>query len=102
MKNLKVFSPTKRSWLVAEVKISYNNQSKASNYPKVKTSKDDELILFQHWSDDIELLEEFNALNLNGSNEVKRLITLIKMELEIPMRFLDIFLTLRLKIWLLL
>ncbi len=38
MKNLNELSQTKPSWLVAEVKISYHNQSKASDYPKINTS----------------------------------------------------------------
>ena len=71
MKKLNELSQLKRSWLVAEVKISYHNQSKASDYPKINNSKDAELILRQHWSDDMELLEEFNALFLNRSNGVK-------------------------------
>ncbi len=62
MKNLNEFSPTKQSWQVAEVKISYHSQSKVSDYPKINNPKDADLILRNNWSDDIELLEEFNAL----------------------------------------
>jgi len=82
---LNVLSHPKQCWLVAEVKISYHNQSKASNYPKVKTSKDAELILCQYWSDDIELLKEFNALILNRLNGVGGFFTSIEVELDIPM-----------------
>jgi len=71
MKNLNELSQPKRSWLVAEVKISYHNQSKASDYPKINTSTEAELILRKNWSDDMELLEEFNALFLNRANGVK-------------------------------
>ena len=52
MKNLNELSQTKPSWLVAEVKISYHNQSKASDYPKINTSTQDEL----NFSDSMELL----------------------------------------------
>lgn len=62
MKNLNEFIPTKQSWQIAEVKISYHNQSKVSDYPKINNSKDAELILHNNWSDDMELLEEFNVL----------------------------------------
>ncbi|MBK8245084.1 MAG: hypothetical protein IPK88_16780 [Saprospiraceae bacterium] len=60
IKNLNEFNPTKQSLQVAEVKISYHNQSKVSDYPKkINNSKDAELILRNNWSDDMELLEEF-------------------------------------------
>ncbi len=62
MKNLNEFSPTKQSWQVIEVKISYHNQSKVSDNPKINNSKDAEMILRNNWSDDMEHLEEFNAL----------------------------------------
>ena len=71
MKNLNELSQPKRPWLVAEVKISYHNQSKVSDYPKINTSTEAELILRKNWSDDMELLEEFNALFLNRANGVK-------------------------------
>ena len=45
MKNLNELSQPKRSWLVAEVKISYHNQSKASDYPKINNSKEVEIVI---------------------------------------------------------
>ena len=44
MKNLNDLSQPKRSWLVAEVKISYHNQSEASDFPKINASTLTQLI----------------------------------------------------------
>lgn len=60
-------------WLVAEVKISYRNPLQAADRPKITSSRDAESILRTNWSDDIELLEEFNVLFLTKSNQVKGL-----------------------------
>lgn len=56
---------------VTEVAISYRNKVKAVDRPKITSSRDAEQIFRAQWSEDMELLEEFNVLFLTRSNEVK-------------------------------
>ncbi|MCC6816184.1 MAG: JAB domain-containing protein [Saprospiraceae bacterium] len=58
-------------WHVAEVKISYRNKRPIKELPFIKSSESAEKILRDNWSNDMELLEEFNALLLNKANYVK-------------------------------
>lgn len=60
-------------WQVSEVKVSYRNKLQAADRPKITSSRDAENILRTNWSDDIELLEEFNVLFLTKANQVKGL-----------------------------
>lgn len=60
-------------WQVSEVKISYSSKLSLADRPKVTSSHDAEAILRNHWSEDIELLEEFIILFLTRSNKVKGL-----------------------------
>jgi len=65
-------------WQVAEVKISYSSKLSLADRPQVASSHDAEAILRNHWSDDIELLEEFIILFLTRSNKVKGLFRVSK------------------------
>lgn len=56
---------------MSEVSVSYRNPPQLIPKPKINSSKDAEEILRANWSDDIELLEEFNILFLNRANLVK-------------------------------
>lgn len=60
-------------WQVSEVKISYSSKKPLADRPKVDSSRDAEAILRSHWSEDIELLEEFIILFLTRANKVKGL-----------------------------
>jgi DNA repair protein RadC len=56
---------------VAEVELVYKTNVKASERPKIVTSKDCYDILKRVWNPDkIEMLEEFNVLLLNRANRV--------------------------------
>ncbi len=58
-------------WQVSEVTISYHNKLQTADRPRITSSSDAENILRANWSDDIELLEEFNVLFLTKANQVK-------------------------------
>lgn len=58
-------------WQVAEVKLSYINTVKMAERPVVASSADAASVFFNHWSDDMELLESFNVLFLDRANRVK-------------------------------
>lgn len=60
-------------WQVSEVKVIYQNKLQAADRPRISSSHDAEAILRANWSDDIELLEEFNVLFLTKANQVKGL-----------------------------
>jgi DNA repair protein RadC len=60
-------------WQVSEITISYRNKLQVADRPKITSSRDAESILRANWSDDIELLEEFNVLFLTKANQVKGL-----------------------------
>lgn len=67
--------PTKQTIMntffnVSEVKLSYKSKVKPSDRPQVISSQSAYDILMQHWSDQIEYLEEFNILLLNQANRV--------------------------------
>lgn len=55
---------------VSEVTISYCPKVKASDRPRIISSRDAESILRAAWSEDMELLEEFVVLFLNKANKV--------------------------------
>jgi DNA repair protein RadC len=56
---------------VAEIHLSYNPKVKASQRPKIESSKDAEKVLRQTWnSETIELVEHFRVLLLNRANKV--------------------------------
>ena len=56
---------------VSEINVSYRPMFKASERPKVSTSKEVYDILFNNWDlDKIELLEQFKILLLNRANRV--------------------------------
>lgn len=57
-------------WQVSEIKISYQNKLQAADRPRISTSSDAEGIFRSNWSNDIELLEEFNVLFLTKANQV--------------------------------
>ena len=57
-------------WQVSEIKISYQNKLQAADRPRISTSSDAEGIFRTNWSEDIELLEEFNVLFLTKANQV--------------------------------
>lgn len=58
-------------WQVAEVKISYQNKVPIKELPIVNSSGRAEKVFRENWSNDIELLEEFNVIFLNRANFVK-------------------------------
>ena len=55
---------------VTEVQISYHNKVKAADRPSIRSSQTAEAILRGYWSNDMQLLEEFNILLLDRSNRV--------------------------------
>lgn len=55
---------------VAEVQLTYRTHIKASDRAQVSQSVDAFRIFRQHWSDDIEMVEEFYVLLLNRANRV--------------------------------
>ena len=56
---------------VSEIKLSYRPKFKASERPKVTSSKEAYDILYNNWDlDQIELLEQFKILLLNRANKV--------------------------------
>lgn len=62
---------------VAEIKLSYSTNVKASSRPQVKCSADTFRILVQSWdASQIEFREEFKALLLNRANRVLGLVNI--------------------------
>lgn len=56
---------------VAEVELVYKTKVKASERPKITSSKDSYDLLLQYWNKDkLELLEQFKVILLNRSNKV--------------------------------
>lgn len=56
---------------VAEINVTYKPKFKASERPKIDSSKDVYNILFENWDmNKIELLEQFKILLLNRANKV--------------------------------
>lgn len=56
---------------VSEINLTYKPKFKASERPKITSSKDAYNILFNNWDlDKIELLEQFKILLLNRANNV--------------------------------
>ncbi|MEL7119667.1 MAG: JAB domain-containing protein [Bacteroidota bacterium] len=53
---------------VAEIQLTYNSKVKAKDRPQVCSSRDAYWILESNWSNQMELLEEFNVLLLDRSN----------------------------------
>jgi DNA repair protein RadC len=76
MKNLNGSSQTPLLLQVAEVKVRYRNKVPVAERPQINCSKDAETIFRANWSEDMELLEEFNVLFLNRANRVKGLFRL--------------------------
>ena len=56
---------------VAEVKVKYQSKLSTTINPRVNKSLDAENIFRMNWSEDMELVEEFNVLFLNRANYVK-------------------------------
>ena len=55
---------------VSEVKLTYKSRVKAADRPQIITAHNAYDILLQSWSDQIEMVEEFNILLLNRANRV--------------------------------
>jgi len=60
----------KNFFSVSEVKLTYKSKVKASDRPQIITSQNAYDVLLQHWSDQIEFVEEFNLLLLDRANRV--------------------------------
>ncbi len=59
------------TWKVAEVQLIYKSKVKASQRPKITTSKDAFEVLKKHWNQDtLEFVEEFKVMLLNRANRV--------------------------------
>lgn len=58
--------PTK----VSEIRLIYESKVKPKDRPKVQSSQDAYWVLESNWSDQIQLLEDFNILLLDRSNRV--------------------------------
>ncbi|MDQ3142495.1 MAG: hypothetical protein M3Q56_09660 [Bacteroidota bacterium] len=71
MKKLNGSGQSTLLWHVAEIKITYHNQTRISNSLKFAFSSDAEKVFCSNWSDDMELVEVANALFLNKENFVK-------------------------------
>ena len=76
MKNLNDSGQTALLWQVTEIKVTYHNNTRISARPKINSSSEAEKVFRSLWSDDMELLEEFNALFLNRANVVKGILRL--------------------------
>ena len=64
---------------VSEIEISYRPTFKASERPKISSSKDAYLVLREQWNQEIiEYVEEFKMLLLNRANRVLGIITISK------------------------
>lgn len=66
--------PTK----VSEIRLTYKSKTKAADRPQIRTSRDAYKVLQANWSDQMELLEEFNVLLLDRSNRVMGLCPISK------------------------
>jgi DNA repair protein RadC len=55
---------------VTEVQLTYKNKIKPNERPQISGSNDAYRVLESNWSDQIELVEEFNMLLLDRSNRV--------------------------------
>ena len=55
---------------VSEVKLTYKSKVKAADRPQIISSHTAYDILLSNWSDQIEMVEEFNILLLNRANRV--------------------------------
>ena len=55
---------------VAEIELTYKSKVKASDRPQIMSSRTAYDILLHNWSDQIEIIEEFNILLLNQANRV--------------------------------
>jgi len=55
---------------VSEVKLTYKSRVKAADRPQIISSHSAYDILLSNWSDQIEMVEEFNVLLLNRANRV--------------------------------
>lgn len=58
-------------WQVSEVTLRYEQRVTLENAPTIHTSRDAWQVFYDHWTDDLELLESFNVLFLNRANKVK-------------------------------
>lgn len=71
MKNVNGSSQTPLLLQVAEVQVTYRNKLPFAERTQINRSQDAEQLLRADWSDDMELVEEFNVLFLTRSNHVK-------------------------------
>ena len=55
---------------VSEVKLTYKSKVNPSDRPQIISSHSAYDILMEHWSDQIEIVEEFNILLLNRASRV--------------------------------
>lgn len=55
---------------VSEIRLIYNNKVKAADRPQIRSSQDAYWVLESNWSDQMNLVEEFNILLLDRSNRV--------------------------------
>jgi DNA repair protein RadC len=58
-------------WQVSEISLRYEQRVKLEDSPTIHTSRDAWQVFYDHWTDDLELLECFNVLFLNRANKVK-------------------------------
>jgi DNA repair protein RadC len=64
---------TAKIWQVSEISLRYEQRIKLADSPTITNSRDAWEIFYNHWTDDLELLECFNVLFLNRANKVKGL-----------------------------
>lgn len=55
---------------VSEIRLVYNNKVKAADRPQIRSSQDAYWVLESNWSDQMNLVEEFNILLLDRSSRV--------------------------------
>lgn len=68
-------SSENKLWEVAEIQLSYKTKVKASERPKINSSRDASEILRSSWNaDHLELLEQFKVLLTNRANRVLGLV----------------------------
>lgn len=65
-------------WQVSELQITYRTHIQPADRPHISSSQDAENVFRAHWSEDIELVEEFNMLFLNKTNQVIGFLNLSK------------------------
>ena len=63
---------------VAEITLVYKTKVKAKDRPQLQSSRDAYWVLESHWSDQMDLLEEFNMLLIDQSSRVMGFINLSK------------------------